>query len=227
MVVMPQLSFDPPTPLLNATHGTFKVIAVTTTPAASIRFTLDGSRPKETSTIMPEDGIELPWPGPVVNVNVRAFKAGMVSSVTNGALIPLNYGLGRMAPNAGDAGPGGVVVGALNGNLDSVERISESDEVAISGWAVDTLSDGEGLSPVTIVVSVDYKPCAAVLAAEDRPDSPKAGVAPDPYHGFSLTLPAAASKDLLSSGEHILIVKAIGTPSSPFPKLLPGISMKK
>ena len=227
MVVMPQLSFNPPSPLTKLTNGSLNVIAVTTTPGASIRFTLDGSRPTHASRLMPKNGIELPWPGPATNVNVRAFKSGMLGSITNGALVPLNYGLGRMAPNAADAGPGGAAIGKLNGNLDSVVKNIASGEVIVSGWAVDTLASGGGTSPVTIVASVDYKPTLAVLATQNRPDLPKAGVAPDPYHGFTLTLPEAASKKLLSAGEHILIVKAIGTPSSAVPKLLPGVSFKR
>lgn len=32
----------------------------------------------------PEHGIDLPWPGPALVVNMRAFKDGFVPSVTNG-----------------------------------------------------------------------------------------------------------------------------------------------
>ena len=158
-------------------------------------------------------------------MNVRAFKSGMISSITNGALVPLNYGLGRMAPNAATVGPAGSIVGALNGKLESVKENGE--EVIVSGWAVDTLADGAGVSPVTILASVDYKQVFAALAMGNRPDLPKAGVAPDPYHGFSFALPQAASKELLSPGKHIIVVKAIGTPSSAIPKLLPGGSFKR
>lgn len=60
MVEMPQLSFNPPPPTLNATRGSFNIIAVTDTPGASVHFTMDGSRPTEKSKIMPKDGINLP-----------------------------------------------------------------------------------------------------------------------------------------------------------------------
>ena len=62
----------------------------------------------------------------------------MLSSITNGALVPLNYGLGRMAPGAGKVGPAGHAVGALNGRLDAV-TVGPSGVVTVSGWAVDTL----------------------------------------------------------------------------------------
>ena len=92
MVEMPQLSFNPPPPTLNATRGSFNIIAVTDTPGSSLRFTLDGSRPTENSKVMPKDGINLPWPGPpATHVNVRAFKSGMLSSITNGALVSTSF----------------------------------------------------------------------------------------------------------------------------------------
>ena len=226
MVEMPQLSFNPPPPTLNATRGSFNIIAVTDTPGASLHFTLDGSRPTEESKVMPKDGINLPWPGPATHVNVRAFKSGMLSSITNGALVPLNYGLGRMAPGAGKVGPAGHAVGALNGRLDAV-TVGPSGVVTVSGWAVDTLGKGAGTAPVTVLVSVDYTPIAASLAVGYRPDLPKAGVAPDAYHGFAIELPENASKQLLSPGKHIVIVKAIGTPSTTIPLMLPGASSRR
>eukprot|EP00756_Hemistasia_phaeocysticola_P062003 Hpha_TRINITY_DN5423_c0_g1::TRINITY_DN5423_c0_g1_i1::g.192524::m.192524 len=118
LVDIPQLSFNPPSPKDKDTSGVFNVIAVTTTPGATIRYTLDGSRPTATSPVMPVKGLNLPWPGPVVNVNVRGFKDGLTSSITNGALVELNYVLGRMAP--GPLGPGGHKVGGFAGSVDVV-----------------------------------------------------------------------------------------------------------
>ena len=123
---MPQLSFNPPSPADKATSGVFNMIAVTTTPGATIRYTLDGSRPTESSAPMPDKGLNLHWPGPAVNVNVRAFKQGFVASVTNGALVELNYGLGRMAPGAGAVGPGGHAVGFLNGNQPLTQTLTQT-----------------------------------------------------------------------------------------------------
>lgn len=106
LVEMPQVSFNPPAPTDTATSGTFNVLAVTSTKGAVIRYTLDGSRPTASSNVMPAKGLEIPWPGPAVNVNVKGFKAGMKPSMTNGVLVETNYVLGRMAPNAGVLGPG-------------------------------------------------------------------------------------------------------------------------
>lgn len=52
--------------------GVYNVIGVTDTAGATIRYTLDGSRPSETSPILdPVAGIDLPWPGPALVVNMR------------------------------------------------------------------------------------------------------------------------------------------------------------
>ena len=221
LVAMPQLSFDPPPPTSTATQGTFKAIGVTATPGATIRYTLDGSRPTAASPVLPSDaGLALPFPGPVVAVNLRAFKTGMTPSVTNGAVVELNYGLGRSAPGHGDAGPNGARVGALGGNLDGVELHGGSN-ASCSGWAVDTLLPGGGTGPVTVVLSVDHAPVASVLALADRPDLPKAGVAPNAAHGFVVQLPAAAARALQGAGRHVLGAKVVGSPSSEFPRFLP------
>jgi hypothetical protein len=55
------------------------------------RYTLDGSRPTESSPIMPASGVPLPWPGPVLAINFRGFKQGYRPSVTNGVVLELNY----------------------------------------------------------------------------------------------------------------------------------------
>jgi hypothetical protein len=47
-----------------------------------------------------------------------------------------------------------------------------------------------------------------------RPDLPVAKVAPNPEHGFNVTLPAAFQRTLLSSGRHIVEARAIGSPST-------------
>ena len=95
MVAMPQLSYNPPPPTDTATHGTWNIVAVTKTKDAIVRYTLDGSRPSAKSDIMPASGISLPWPGPAMQVNVKAFRDGMNPSISNGALVELNYGFGR------------------------------------------------------------------------------------------------------------------------------------
>lgn len=67
LVAMPQVSFNPPAPTCNATSGVYNVIGACTTPGATIRYTIDGSRPSESSPIVPlPHGINLPWPGPAL-----------------------------------------------------------------------------------------------------------------------------------------------------------------
>ena len=220
LVEMPQLSFDPPPPSSTATHGTFKAIGVTATDGATIRYTLDGSRPSEGSPVLPANGIELPFPGPVLAVNLRAFKTGMTASVTNGAVVELDFSLARAGPGAGGVGPNGARVGALGGNFESVQ-LHGGANASCAGWAVDTLLPGGGVGPVTVVLSVDHAPVAAVLAVGPRPDLPAAGVAPNAAHGFIVQLPAEAARTLQSAGRHVLEAKAVGTPSTEFPRPLP------
>jgi len=215
-VEMPQLSFNPPAPDDNATSGLFNVIGVTRTVNATLRYTLDGSRPTLNSPVIPQAGLNLPWPGPVVNVNLRGFKPGLLPSITNGVLVELNYIFGREAPDAGDLGPGGHPVGQLIGNLDGI-RVTDVGAAIVTGWAVDTSLPRSGHGPVTVLFSIDDVPVAATLANEIRTDLVRAGVAPNPNHGFTFTLPEASSKVLLGPGAHRLSAKAIGTPGSPFP----------
>ena len=161
-------------------------------------------------------GINLPWPGPAVNVNVKAWKDGMVPSITNGALVELNYGFGRQAPGAGTAGPGGHHTGDLEGNLDGFE----AGDATISGWVVDTALPKNGWAPVAVVASVDGEAVASTLADESRPDLVKAGVAPNAEHGFHVAIPKSAASRLQGSGRHVLVVKAVGSPSSIMPREL-------
>jgi len=220
MVAVPQLSGSPPDPDCTQTSGFFTYVAQTATPGATIRYTMDGSRPNEESPIFPErEGLLLPWPGPVVAINLRAFKGGMYPSTTNGAVIELNYVLCRNVPGAGDLGPNGGAVGELRGNLDSV---SEGPAVNVSGWAVDKLLPRAGWGPVTVIISIDGQPVISVLAMESRPDLVTAGVAPNPEHGFGVTLGHDAAGALLGPGRHCLSVRAVGTPSATAPKLLPN-----
>merc|ERR1712232_370227 len=98
VVEMPQVSFNPPPPSCTDVSGTYPVTGVTRTDGATIRYTLDGSRPTESSPEVPVHGVKLPWPSPAVAINMRAFKPGARPSVTNGAILELDYILGREAP---------------------------------------------------------------------------------------------------------------------------------
>ena len=160
--------------------------------------------------------------GPATHVNVRAFKSGMLSSITNGALVPLNYGLGRMAPGAGNVGPAGHAVGALNGRLDSV-TIGPSGVVTVSGWAVDTLGNGAGAAPVTVLVMTTQP----LHWQSGIGQTYKSWCGARRVPRFAIELLGNASKQLLSPGKHIVIVKAIGTPSTTIPMMLPGASFRR
>ena len=75
-VEQPQLSFNPAAADSSVLTPTMPVVAFCTTPGATIRYTLDGSRPELTSPVFPTKGIPLVWPGPNVAVNARAFLPG-------------------------------------------------------------------------------------------------------------------------------------------------------
>lgn len=85
VVAQPQISFSPPSPTSTAATVLVPVLAATETPNATLRYTLDGSRPTPTSPVLPAAGIVLAWPGPNLVVNVRGFCPGMAPSITNGA----------------------------------------------------------------------------------------------------------------------------------------------
>jgi hypothetical protein len=188
---------------------------VTGTANATLRYTLDGSRPTEDSPLVPEHGLPLPWPSAAVAINVRGFKAGWLPSVTNGLILELNYGMGRQARPS--AHPGN---GAAAGRLDGVRLDATGAPAVVSGWVVDTAYAG-GWSPVPVVVRVDDEPVTAALANEPRPDLPAAGVAPNAEHGFEALLSTNTSARL-REGKHTIAVSAVGSPSTEQPFTLPG-----
>ena len=212
LVVQPQVSFNPPSPNSNATSGKMPVLGVTTTLNATVRYTLDGSRPTETSPIVPAAGIMVAWPGPVVCVNMRAFKAGWTPSVTNGAVVEANYIFGR-ASEVYAFDPGG-----LGGKADGFIRTATT--TTVHGWVVDYMMSGHGIAPVSVSVTIDGAPVMSYLANEARADLVPAGVAPNARHGFTCVLSAAAHA-ALAKGRHAVNVLAIGTPSASIPTPLP------
>ena len=230
MVQMPQLSLNPPSPDSTDTSGKYNVIGVSKTKGAVVRYTLDGSRPTQDSPVLLAKGIDLQWPGPAVQINLRAFKSGMIPSITNGALLELNYVLGREASDSPERGPGaGTKYFGIGSSLDGVNVIDESS-IRLNGWVVDRLNQGFGIEPVVLKLSVDFAIVQVVIANQPRPDLVVAGtflslslshtssnkkqhtgVAPDPNHGFDITL---KSQDLLSSGRHVLEIESIGSKSA-------------
>ena len=211
MVQMPQLSLNPPSPDSTDTSGKYNVLGVTKTKGAVVRYTTDGSRPTESSLAMPAKGLDLKWPGKAVQINLRAFKSGMIPSITNGALLELNYVLGREAPDAAHRGPGaGTKYFGIGSSLDGANVVDESS-IRLNGWVVDCLNQGFGIEPVVIKLSVDFATVQVLIAREPRPDLVTAGVAPDPNHGFDFTL---KNEILLSSGRHVLEIHSIGSKSA-------------
>ena len=165
MVIEPQLSFDPrrPQTLLQVECG--KSLQ-TETKGATIRYTLDGSRPTEESPLIDGvAGIKLPWPGPATNVNAR-FQGRPLPSITNGAR-GAELWIRRQAPGAGTAGPGGHSIGDVAGNVDSFVAA----EATVRGWAVDSAlpkEDGH------LLLSSHLWMVAAFLNS-GRPKSPRFG----------------------------------------------------
>ena len=56
-VEMPQVNVLPPPPTSTATSGEVTVVGVTKTEGATLRYTLDGSRPTAAAAVLPADGI--------------------------------------------------------------------------------------------------------------------------------------------------------------------------
>lgn len=188
---------------------------------ATLRYTLNGARPSITSPIVPSKGIVIAWPGPILQINVRGFKANMLPSITNGAFMPLNYGFGRMALNSQIVGPNNEICGkGIAGNIDAFNSTDGSG----SGWSIDYLAGQGGKSePVVLRISIDGEVVDACVSNENRPDLVAANVAPDPFHGFSFVLSKEARVKLMTEGDHRLEVVAVGSPSSVVPT---GLSEK-
>jgi hypothetical protein len=220
---MPQVSINPPPPTSTAPTGSMPVIAVTKTEGATLRYTLDGSRPSEASPVVPAKGILFDWPAAAVAINVRGFKAGYKPSVTNGFIFELNYDQSRQ-DIGGHGHPG---LGAAGGVLDSIICPSSSGGALVRGWAVDACaallgpaelhtSCPRSFDPVAVTIRVDGALVAAAVADKSRPDLPKAKVAPNAEHGFTVTLGENATR-ALCSGRHAVEAHVVGSPSSEQP----------
>ena len=191
------------------------------TVGATLRYTLNGARPTITSPVVPSKGIVIAWPGNILQINVRGFKANMLPSITNGAFIPLNYGFGRKSINSQIVGPNNEICGkGIAGNVDAFNSTSGRG----SGWSIDYLAGQGGKSePVVLRISIDGEVVDACVSNENRPDLVAANVAPDPFHGFSFVLSNEAHVKLMTDGDHCLEVMAVGSPSSVVPT---GLSEK-
>ena len=200
-VELPQISFEPPAPTSTAPAVNVSMLAYCLTPNATLRYTLDGSRPTEASPIVPAGGVALQWPGPNVAFNVRGFFPGMLPSPTQGVVVERrNYK------------PRGSSSTAIASSFDAVTV--NSTGAFVRGWADDHHSSGGGVPPVKVQISVDLKAVATVTADEPRPDLVPAGAAPNADHGFSVQLDAAVAKTL-SAGRHLVQAFVSGSPSCP------------
>lgn len=199
VVEQPQITFAPPDPASTATSVVIPALAVTRTPNATLRYTLDGSRPTAASPAVPVKGVPLTWPGPDIAMNVRAFHSAMRPSVTNGVVVERSTYEPRGAQG----------FGRVRASLDNVTLSSTA--ATVRGWAVDTLLPGRGTSPVTVSVLVDAREVARAVANTRRPDLVPAGVAPDPDHGFSIDLDSA-TVHALQAGHHVVDAFVVDSP---------------
>ena len=202
MVSRPQLEMHPPDPQSTAPSVMVAIVATTPTPNATLRYTLDGSRPTEASAIVPAEGVALPWPGQNVALNVRGFAPGFLPSVTEGTVLERRLYQG-----------GGLRTPQLRSMLEAATFNGSQEGLSVHGWAVDPLMAGAGVPPVTLQITLDFAIVAAnITASLPRPDLVKAKVAPNPDHGFSFTFPANMTQGL-RHGRHLIGVQAIGCPS--------------
>eukprot|EP01046_Picozoa_sp_COSAG06_P039504 COSAG06_NODE_4679_length_4042_cov_4.646704_2_plen_339_part_00 len=79
--------------------------------------------------------------------------------------------------------------------------------LSAAGWAVDEeLSNGRGHA--TVQITLDGTVVASGVANLPRPDLVKAGVAPDPNHGFTIPLPAAVVHKLSAPSQKAVSLQA-------------------
>lgn len=196
MVKQPQLNILPVAPNDPNDFVTMPIVAVTQTAGAVLRYTTDGSRPTETSPVVPPAGVEFGWPGPNFVFNVRGFKDGMLASITNTVVVERALYQSRMAPQQQP----------LRSAFDFLAL--ESGKLRLLGWVVDPNVAGGGLAPVNISLEIDLAlDGERYVANVPRPDLVKAGVAPNPDHGFDLTLTGAVATRV-SRGKHLVTVLA-------------------
>ena len=222
-VAEPQLTFNPPPPTSKAYNVTVPLLAVCDTPHAVVRYTVDGSRPTESSPVLPTKGLMLDFPGPAIAVNVRAFpppttapgtyddddtasqtpSVSWLPSITNGVVVERYVYLPR--------GISGGSRGALRSALEAAPSTptptptptssvsSRSPVLSVNGWVVDTALPGGGLAPVTVRIDVDGVTVSTVVANASRPDLVKAKIAPNAAHGFN----AHVSLQALLASSHV------------------------
>ena len=225
-VAEPQLTFNPPPPTSKAYNVTVPLLAVCDTPHAVVRYTVDGSRPTESSPVLPTKGLMLDFPGPAIAVNVRAFpppttapgtyddddtaaqtpSVSWLPSITNGVVVERYVYL----PRGISGGSRGIVRSSFDSASAALEAApstptptssvsSRSPVLSVNGWVVDTALPGGGLAPVTVRIDVDGVTVSTVVANASRPDLVKAKIAPNAAHGFN----AHVSLQALLASSHV------------------------
>lgn len=130
---------------------------------------------------MPQ-GLKYRWPGPTAVVNVRGFLEGSLPSITNGIVVERR----RYIPR----------VSVLRSSLDGIVYSAAAKTVTAVGWVVNPTLAGGGVPPVSVRVVAQIGDAAPItvtaLANQPRPDLVKAKMAPNPDHGFSVSIPYTA-----------------------------------
>jgi hypothetical protein len=174
----PQPSFLPPSPDSTLPSVVAPILCAPPLQGAVTRYTTDGSRPTESSPLVPAKGVPVGFPGPTIAFNCRAFPnasaaaAGLLPSITNGVVIERS----RYVPRG------------MSGMASAVDSIRISDDqttISANGWVVDRFQAGYGLAPVRIEMRVNDRVFKGI-ANTSRPDLvPRE--APNPNHGFNLS----------------------------------------
>lgn len=124
---------------------------------------------------------------------------------------------------AAASSPAASIRGALDGFVSPASPTNKCEPncqltgFQVAGWAVDPSLAGGGVAPIMVEIQIDDATVASVLANQPRPDLVPAKVAPNPNHGFRVSLPASAVAKLKSKGAHSLkaVAKRTVLPSSP------------
>ena len=199
IVAQPQLSIVPVAPSDPSDAVTMPIVAQSATAGATLRYTVDGSRPSATSALLPSSGVLFDWPGPNFVMNVKGFKAGMAPSVTNGVVVERALYRSRVV----DEKP-------LASSLDGITRTAPGGDFTITGWVVDANLEGGGVPSLNCSVSIDMGARGARFVADaPRPDLVAAKIAPNAAHGVAHVLSAAESEVLAAGKVSFLLCTVI------------------
>eukprot|EP00051_Salpingoeca_urceolata_P013448 m.168883 g.168883 ORF g.168883 m.168883 type:complete len:672 (-) comp17796_c3_seq6:99-2114(-) len=200
VVEQPQISFEPPAPTSVQRVVQVPVIAFCSTPDATLRYTVDGSRPTESSPVLPKAGVKLTWPGPNVAFNVRGFHPQMQPSITQGVIVERSRYQSRTSM-------------AIHSSFDGAEI--KGTNLNLKAWVCDLSIPG--VPPVELTVRYDFATIATVLADTPRGDLVKAKVCPNPNHGLQTSVPLGS---LPTKGKHVVSLEVLGRRLAASPKCI-------